>query len=345
MTGRIERLQALLAEPLVVTNPVNIRYLSGLSTRNAALLVEAERALLFAAGRDAERARRLRRVELVETDYDLDGALARTLSGRVGFEAEHLTYERFRRLQEAGLELVPRRGLVEGLRAVKDEAELAAVRRAAALTSEAFSRLAEEPLVGRSEREIAWRMLEIFHELGAEEAAFPVTVAVGETASSSSAPPGDRRLEPGEAVVVDAGCRIGGYCSDCARTFAAGPVDRHLEEAHAVAVQALEEALAALVPGVELGAVDRAARSVAEERGLGDRLGRSLCHGVGLEPREPPILPADEREAVAPGTVVALEPAVYLADRGGVRVEDLVLVTESGPQVLTPLPRELIEVH
>jgi len=206
--------------------------------------------------------------------------------------------------------------------------------------------LAEERLVGWSERAIAWRVLELFHELGAEEAAFPVTVAAGDTASSPHAVPGDRRVERGEAVVVDAGCRVGGYCSQCARTFAAGRVARDIEEAHAVAVKALERALAELRPGVEAATLDRAARAVAREAGVNACLAPDLGHGVGLEPREAPFLHPDQADgAIVPGNVVALGLGVYLPDRGGARVEDLVLVTEEGPEVVTPLSRDLVEVH
>ncbi len=348
MRSRIERLQALLAEPLLVSHPVNVRYLSGFSSSNAALLVEADRATLFTDFRYAEGARRLRRVELVETRRDLYADLADRLSGRrIGFEPDALTYARYRLLADAGIELISRPGLVEGLRRVKDEAELAAVRRAAAITSEAFRRLAEEPFVGRSERELAWRMVEILRSLGAEDVAFPVTVASGDVSASPHAVPGDRRIEAGEVVIVDAGGRAGGYCSDCARTFATGAVPHELVAAHAAVVGALEAALAALRPGAEAAAVDRVAREQVDRAGLGERFGHGLGHGVGLEVHEEPLLHPDYPEAgvLEPGNVVTLEPGVYLPGVGGVRVEDLVLVSEEGAEVLTPLPRELIRVE
>jgi len=346
MRSRIQRLQALLEEPLLVSNLVNVRYLSGLQSTNAAMLVEPDRATLFTDFRYAERARRLRSVELVETRRDLYAELAERLSGRLGFEAHALTYERYRLLVDAGVELVPRRGLVEGLRAVKDEAELAAVRRAAAITSEAFDRLAQEPFLGRSERELAWRMVETLHELGAEEAAFPIVVASGESGASPHALPGDRRVEPGETVVVDAGCRAGGYCSDCTRTFATGPLPPRLEEAYEVVLQALEAGLAAVHPGAEGVDVDRAARQVIEEAGLGERFGHGLGHGVGLEVHEAPVLHPEHsyRSTLERGNVLTVEPGVYLPGLGGVRIEDLVLVGEEGPQVLTTFTRELVTV-
>lgn len=344
MRSRIERLQALLEEPLLVSNPVNVRYLSGLQSTNAALLVEPDRATLYTDFRYAEQARGLRRVDLVETRRNLYADLAERLSGRVGFEADALTYERYRLLAEAGVELVPRRGLVESLRAVKDEAELAAIRRAAAITTEAFARLAEERFVGRSERELAWRMAEIFHDLGAEEAAFPVVVASGETAASPHALPGDRRIERGEVVVADAGCRTGGYCSDCTRTFATGSLPGELKEAHAVVLEALQAGVAAVRPGADGVQVDRAARQVIEAAGLGDRFGHGLGHGVGLEVHEAPCLHPEFPSTLTAGNVVTVEPGVYLPGLGGVRIEDLVLVGEDGPEVLTVFPRDLVSV-
>src|ERR1044071_5363021 len=177
--SRIERLQASLEEPLLVSNLINVRYLVGFESSNAALVVEAERVRLFSDFRYAELGRSVEGVEFVETKRSLFDALAELLEGQIGFEADHVTYARWETLGNGGLQLVPRPGLVQELRAVKDEAELEAVRNAAALTSEAYARFAEERFVGRTERELAWRLEELFHELGAEAPAFETIVAAG----------------------------------------------------------------------------------------------------------------------------------------------------------------------
>jgi Xaa-Pro aminopeptidase len=341
---RVERLQAAIEEPVLVSSQINVRYLCGLDSTNAALLVERDRVRLFTDFRYFERARAIRGVEAVETRRDLWGALAEELSGRVGFEAESLAYARYETLTAGGLELVARRGLVEVLREVKDSAELAAIRRSAAILTDAFARLAEESFVGRSERELVWRMAELMHEGGADDAAFSTAVGAGETGASPHALPGDRRIEVGETVVVDAGCRVNGYCSDCTRTFVTGPLPAELEEAYAVTLRAQLASLEAVQPGADAKAVDRVARGIIEDAGFGDRFGHGLGHGVGLEVHEAPWLHPERESTLAAGSVVTVEPGIYLPGLGGVRIEDLVIVTDEGPEVLTTFTKEQVTV-
>ena len=345
MKERVERLQAAIEEPLLVSNPVNVRYLCGLDSTNAALLVERDRVQLLTDFRYADRARAIRGVETVETRRDLYGDLADRLSGRIGFEAESLTYGCYETLAAAGIDLVARRGLVESLREVKDGAELAAMRRSAAILTEAFARLADEPFVGRSERDLVWRMAELIHEGGADDAAFSTAVGAGDTGSSPHAVPGGRRIEAGETVVVDAGCRVNGYCSDCTRTFVTGQLPAELEEAYAVVLRAQLASLAAVVPEADGKAVDRVARGIIEDAGFGDRFGHGLGHGVGLEVHEAPWLHPERESTLAAGNVVTVEPGIYLSGLGGVRIEDMVIVTDDGPEVLTTFTKEPVTVN
>ncbi len=330
---------------MLVSSPVNVRYLCGLDSSNAALLIEPDRVQLFTDFRYAERAGAIRGVVAVQTRRNLYADLAERLSGRVGFETEWLTHARYETLVAGGLELVPRRGLVERLREVKDSAELAAVRRSGAILNDAFTRLAEEQFVGRTERDIVWRMAELIHEGGADDAAFSTAVGSGPTGASPHALPGDRRIEVGETVVVDAGCRVNGYCSDCTRTFVTGPLPAELQEAYDVVHRAQLASLEAVVPGAEGKAVDRAARSIIEEAGFGEHFGHGLGHGVGLEVHEAPWLNAElGDEALVAGNVVTVEPGIYLPGLGGIRIEDLVIVADDGPEVLTPFTKELVTV-
>jgi Xaa-Pro aminopeptidase len=341
---RVDRLREALEEPLLVSNPTNVRYLCGLSSSNAALLVEPDRVQLFTDFRYAERARTIRDVEAVTTRRDLYGDLAERLSGRIGFEAEALTYARHEVLRAGGIELIARRRLVEKLREVKDGGELAAVRRSGAIISDAFRTLADEPFVGRSERDISWRVAQLTHELGAEDVSFSAVVAAGPSGSSPHAVPSDRPIEVGETVIVDAGCKVGGYCSDCTRTFSTGQLPADLERAYAVVLEAQLAGLAAVAPGAAGVAVDRVARSIIEEAGFGEQFGHGLGHGVGLEVHEAPWLNPELPSTIAAGNVVTVEPGVYIEGLGGIRIEDLVIVGEDGLEVLTDFPKDLVTV-
>jgi Xaa-Pro aminopeptidase len=341
---RLERLQASLEEPLLVSNLVNVRYLAGFDSSNAALVVEPERVRLFSDFRYAELGRSIQGVEFVETKRSLYAALAELLEGGHGFEADDLTYGKWETLSAGGLELVPRRGLVEALRAVKDESELDAVRRAAAVTSEAYARFAEETFVGRTERDLAWRMDELFHELGAEGPAFETIVAAGPNGARPHSRPSDREVGPGEAVVVDSGARLDGYCSDCTRTFATGPLPERLQEAYAVCLEAQLAGLEAVRVGATGVEADAAARRVIEEAGFGEAFGHGLGHGVGVDVHEAPRLARESSDTLVAGNVVTVEPGIYLEGLGGIRIEDLVIVGEDAPEVLTGFTKDLLSV-
>jgi len=341
---RVERLQASLEEPLLVSNLVNVRYLVGFESSNAALMVEPDQVRLFSDFRYAELGRAVEGVEFVETKRSLYAALGELLEGRIAFEAEDLTYGRWETLSEGGVELVPRRGLVEELRAVKDDAELEAVRRAAALTSEAYGRFAEERFAGRTERELAWRLDELFHELGAEAPAFETIVASGPNSARPHARPSDRKVGAGETIVVDAGVRLDGYCSDCTRTFATGSLPERLQEAYAVCLEAQLAGLEAVRAGASGVAVDGAARRLIDEAGFGEAFGHGLGHGVGLDVHEAPRLAKESGDTLAAANVVTVEPGIYLEGLGGIRIEDLVIVGEDGPEITTGFTKDLVSV-
>lgn len=339
MSTRLDRLRAAAAEPLLVSSLVNVRYLTDFESSNAALLVERERVRLFTDFRYAEAARAVAGVEVVETRRDLYGHLAELLSGRILVEADHLTLAQYETLRSGGVEPVASRGLVEGLREVKEPAELDAIGRAAAITSETFERLARERFLGRTEKELAWWIECCFHELGADGPAFPVIVAAGANAALPHATPGERAIERGQTVIVDAGARTGGYCSDCTRTFVTGELPAELRAAYEVCARAQEAGLEAAVPGASGVEADRAARRVIEEAGLAAAFGHGLGHGVGLEIHEDPRLSPESQSTLREGNVVTVEPGIYLPGLGGVRIEDLVVVRAGGPEVLTTFPK------
>jgi Xaa-Pro aminopeptidase len=341
---RVERLRAALEEPLLVSNPANVVYLTGFESTNAALLVGPERVQLFADFRYAAAGRAVEGVEFVETERSLFASLSQALSGRIGFERDDLTYASYEVLRAGRVELVPRTGLVERLRAVKDEAELDTIRRAAAITSRAFDRFSRERFIGRTERDLAWRMDELFHELGGHGPAFPTIVAAGPTGSLPHAHPGDRNVEAGETVVVDAAASLDGYCSDCTRTFATGPLPDELKEAYRVCLDAQLRALDAVRPGAVGREVDAVARDVISAAGFGDAFGHGLGHGVGIDVHEDPRLAQTSEQVLEPGNVVTVEPGIYLEGRGGIRIEDLVIVRDGEPEILTTFTKDLVSV-
>jgi Xaa-Pro aminopeptidase len=342
--SRIGSLRASLEEPLLVTNDVNVRYLVGFSSSNAALFVESERVRLFSDFRYAEAARAVEGVEFVETKRSLVGALAELLEGAVGFEADAVSYASWEVLRAGGLELVPRRGLVEALRAVKDNSELEKIRSAGEITSQAYTQFADERFVGRTERELAWRLDQLFHELGADAPAFETIVASGPNAAKPHARPTDRTMEAGETVVIDAGAMVDGYNADCTRTFATGALPDTLKAAYEATLEGQLAGLEAVRAGVTGIDADAAARDRIEAAGLGEKFGHGLGHGVGLEVHEAPRLSRESTDTLAAGNVVTVEPGVYLEGLGGIRIEDLVIVTDGDPEVLTSFGKDLITV-
>jgi Xaa-Pro aminopeptidase len=343
VTARLDRLRDTLEEPFLVTNPVNVHYLVGFKSSNAALLVDDSDVTLFADFRYATAARNVDGVEFVETKRDLVGDLAGRLSGRIGFESAFVTYAAYEKLRAGGLDLVPRPGAVEAHRAVKDEQELDAIRRACAITDRVYERLAEETFVGRTERDVAWTLEQLFHDEGSA-GAFESVVASGPNAAKPHGRATDREIGRGETVVVDSGCMVDGYVSDYTRTFATGPLPDELKEAYAVCLDAQAAALAAIRSGLSGVEGDRAARDVVEATKFRGRFGHGLGHGIGLEIHEAPRMSQESGDVLAPGNVVTVEPGIYLEGVGGIRIEDDVVVTNDGIDNLTSLGKDLIEV-
>jgi Xaa-Pro aminopeptidase len=345
MSGRIDRLRELLEEPLLITNPVNVLYLTGLDSSNVALLVEPDRARLFTDFRYIESAQAVEGVEAVQTKRSLIAWIADVLEGRFAFEANVLPWSFAEQLRDGGLELVPRQGLVEQLRAVKDESELESFRRACAITDRMFERLVSEvPFVGRRERDVAWDITRIYHEEGAEAEAFEAIVGSGPTGARPHARAGDRVIEAGELVVIDTGCHVDGYVSDYTRTLATGELDAEMREAYDVVRSAQQAGLDSIRAGAEGVAVDAAARNVIEGSAFSGTFGHGLGHGLGLDVHEAPRLSSESSDTLAAGNVVTVEPGVYLAGRFGIRIEDDVIVTEDGIENPVRFTKELTQV-
>jgi Xaa-Pro aminopeptidase len=343
--SRLERLRERLEQRLLVTNPVNVFYLTGLDSSNAAVLVDPDGpATLYTDFRYLEAAQALAEVEVVAVARAITADLAERLTGTIAFEAGHLVFADVERLGSGGLELVGRSGEVEALRAVKDAGELAAIRRTSLAAERAFEALTAEVWVGRSERELAWRLQQLLHAHGISELAFTTLISSGANGSRPHAKAGDDLVPPRTLVVCDFGARLEGYCSDSTRTLATGELPSELSAIYEVCLEAQLAAVAGIVPGMSGVEADRIARSVIEAAGYGAQFGHGLGHGVGLEVHEAPRLSRESPDTLAVGQVITIEPGIYLPGVGGVRIEDLAVVTEEGVELLTAFPKDLVSV-
>jgi Xaa-Pro aminopeptidase len=343
---RIERLAAGLEQPLLVTSLVNVRYLTGFVSSNAAVLVDpAGEGTLFTDFRYAEAASQVEGVTFVELPRALLTALAERLSGgTIGVEAPHLSLANADLLRNGGVEVVATAGAVEALRAIKERGELELMRRAAAISDRVFEELAREPFVGRTETELAWWIEQAWHEAGADGSSFSAVVAAGENGARPHARPRDVAIPADTLVVVDAGCAVGGYASDCTRTFFTGEPTGRMRDVYDLCLAGQLDGLAAVAPGARGRQVDAASRVAIGEAGLAERYGHGLGHGVGLEVHELPTLRPESDSVLAPGNVVTVEPGVYLPGELGVRIEDMVVVTEGGSERLTTVTKEPVQV-
>ncbi len=352
--ARLSRLRPHLAEAglegLVVSSSSNVFYLSGFRGSSGALLITSDQALLLSDFRYRLQARQQApNFEFVEVERKLLftlGDVAREQGiARLGYDQANLTCELHDQLSEgaSGVELALAGGLVEELRAVKSKDEIALIRAAASLADQALSKMMGLLKPGVSERDIALEGEFFMRRAGAEAAAFDFIVASGPNSALPHAETSDRCLQSGDLVVIDMGARVGGYCSDITRTLAIKTASTQAQEIYHIVYRAQRAAAAAVKAGVIGGEVDRIARNLIEATGYGDAFGHSLGHGVGVEVHEAPRLRRGEEAQLLPGQVVTVEPGIYLDGLGGVRLEDLLVVTEKGTETLTgsPMPEEL----
>jgi Xaa-Pro aminopeptidase len=348
MRGRGERLAALLAEReldrMLVTDLVNVGYLTGFGGTNGACVCGEDTRLFLTDFRYTERAAaEVEGWDVLTAEGDWLASLAEHLSGRIGFEDDHMSVRTLKRLEEKladGVDAVPAGGTVEKLRRVKDDGELEAIAAASELADEVWRWSLERGFAGRTEREVARAAEARIRELGADPS-FPVIVAAGPNGALPHAEPGARQIGGGELVVFDMGAKLDGYCSDGTRTFATGDPGDEARAVYEVVREAQAAALDAIAAGAGGEAVDGVARKVIDAAGHGERFGHGLGHGVGLEVHEAPRVSQRSEDVLEAGEVVTVEPGVYLPGELGVRIEDLVVVTDDGHRNLSSLPKEL----
>ncbi len=346
-TRLVEWLSTVDLAGMLVTELANIRYLTGFVGTNAVALIAPERRLLFTDSRYIVSAKeQTSGVKVVLAGRDLVdklGAALAEIGGPIGIEADDMTLGRRDRIAAAaeGVELRPVTDAVERLRLTKSAEEVAAIRAATEIADVAFDWVASQDLVGMSERDVAWELEGILRREGADGPSFPIIVAAGANGARPHAVPSRDPIPAGTLVVVDMGALLAGYHSDCTRTYATGPLPDDLSQIHAACLSAQVAAVEAVRPGITCGALDEVARGMIRDAGFGDAFGHGLGHGVGLHIHERPWVRPGGDEVLVEGMAITVEPGIYLEGVGGVRIEDLVIVTADGGEVLTKHPREL----
>lgn len=353
--GRMDKVRLALAEAgvdaLLVTNLTNVRYLCGFSGTNGQLFVSSERSVFLTDPRyEARAAAVVTGADIAIYPTRMIEALAPLVAdgvSRLGLESATVTLAERDDLagRLEGTELVPTTGIVESLRRRKEPAEVELLREAARLGDRAFGWICERLVPGATERELALGLEIRMREWGAEAVSFPPIVGSGPLSAHIHHTPSERELQKGDLVLLDFGCRFSGYCSDMTRTVVLGAASDEQQQMYDLVLRAQAAGIQALAPNVGGADVDRAARDVVAAAGLGERFGHGLGHGVGLDIHEEPTLKRISEDTLAEGNVVTVEPGVYVQGTGGVRIEDCVLVTATGSEVLGSAPKdELIEL-
>lgn len=360
MQTRIDNLRGIIAEAgvdgLLITGSTNRRYMSGFTGSAGALFISGHEALLLTDFRYTDQAAQEASAYEVVIYNDLYTTLGELLAGRsgsrIGFEADRVTVSQMAQLEKAvagpaggTVEWVATRDLVERLRGIKSVDELVKLQKAIDIADECFEFIVGKMSPGVTEREIAWQMEVFMRERGASALSFPSIVASGVNGALPHARPSDKPLAAGEFVTLDFGCIWEGYCSDMTRTvFIGEPTDRD-RELYDLVLKAQVAGVDAVRPGVAAKDVDKVARDIIRDAGYGEAFGHGLGHGIGMDVHEefPRLSPRGE-VVLAPGMVASVEPGVYLSDWGGIRIEDLVVVTEDGARVLTNSPKHLMSL-
>jgi len=335
-----------------ITHPANVRYMCGFTGSNGLLLFLGGRCTFFTDGRYTQQAReQVGGARIVVAKGPLLAAAAKAIgegqTKAIGFEADHTTVataNEMRRLFRRKVSWKPTTGLVMRQRIVKDAAELHIIHKAVRTGAEVYEHALEKLHAGVAESAIAAELELAARHAGAEGMSFETIVAAGKRSALPHGVASQRPIPRHGFVVIDSGVVVHGYCSDMTRTVHVGRASREERRWYAAVLEAQLTAIAAVKPGVTAGDVDHAAREVLRRAKLDKFFTHSTGHGVGLEIHEPPRLGTGQTEQVQAGMVITIEPGVYLPGKGGIRIEDMVVVTAKGCEVLTPVSKELLEV-
>jgi Xaa-Pro aminopeptidase len=343
-----EKLAKLNIDYFLVSSRENIQYLSGFSGSAGFLLVAPSESALFVDFRYFEQARKEAPASrIVECEKKLLEEIAKELTRlevkALAFEEEHTTVKRHGELRTKfeGVKLIGVCDIVERLRLVKDTSEIDAIREAVRLADRVFEKIKGEIKIGMTEIEIA-ALLEYFMKReGATRPSFDSIVASGPNSSLPHAKPTARKIGPGDFLKMDFGAHFHGYCSDLTRTVVIGEPGEKNRKIYEIVLEAQKAALEMIKPGIEASKIDKAARSRIESEGYGKQFGHGLGHGVGLMVHEGPVVNSESKDVLETGMVFTVEPGIYIPGFGGVRIEDMVVVTRKGVEILTTSPKEL----
>jgi Xaa-Pro aminopeptidase len=353
---RLRKLRTSIAEKrldaLLLSQSENLRYLSGFTGSSGWLLISGQNAILATDFRYVEQAKEESPdFEIIQTKGELRDWLPGLVSDlgwhKLGFEANLVSYDSYHKLSEAietkqvNLELVPTTGIVEHLRSIKEPEELELITKAVELTDAAFEQAKGIIRPGITEKEAAWEIEKFLRQEGSEGMPFEIAVASGPNSALPHARPTEKIIRSGEPVLIDMGARISGYCSDFSRTLFLGEADKSLREIYNIVFKAQTTAIEGVESGMDASQADKLARSVIEQAGYGEAFGHNLGHGVGLAVHEFPTLGPSSSDSLADGMVFAIEPGIYLPGRGGVRIEDVVVLENGKAKVLTKAKKDV----
>ena len=340
----------LKIDAMLVSALPNVRYLSGFTGSNGLLLVTPEFTTLFTDPRYTIRASeecscKVKTVAKGFLEVAAIQMIARKKLKKIGFEATRTIYDSYQRLKEElplGVSLKPVGPVIEKLRMIKNDKEIAQIRRSVLTNSKAFDATLGELKTGAKESDIAAFLEYKMRLFGAEKPAFETIVAAGDHSAMPHAQPSERAAQVNELLLIDMGSCQNGYMSDMTRTMFLGRPSAKARKMYNAVLEAQLAAIDAVKPGVKAGHVDRQARKVLEAEGLGKSFVHSTGHGLGLEIHEPPRIGRKDPTRLEAGMVITIEPGAYVRGFGGIRIEDTVLVTKTGCEILTPTSKELI---
>lgn len=344
--SRVEKLRDIINKSeyrmMLITSPANIFYLSGFTGSSGALIISDEKQILLSDFRyKTQSQQESPDWEFINVSHGLLPGIyeeiKRHIPCKIAFESEYISYSASIVLSSDGLlnYLIPTNNIIEDMRIIKDRFEVDIIRKAAEITDIACERVFEIIKAGMTEREIAIEAEYTMRKAGASGLAFDIIIGAGENGAKPHSNPGDYRLKNGDMVVIDMGARYNGYCADMTRTICIGEADENLNQIYSICYLAQTTSLNFLKAGMIGSEVDCIARNIIDDNGYGDLFGHGLGHSVGIEIHENPRLSKTSNDIIPAGTVITVEPGIYIPGKAGVRIEDMVLVTDNGCEIIT----------